>query len=391
MASPILERDLQELTDLEAAAKRGDTGAVQAFFFFVSHIAKDVTKWQWVIHGETAEYRQRALRWLVGKGKYKQAKRFAMCGRGDQAFLGSKEGSVRIRPRGCGARFCPRCSRRYGRRFLSRVCSRLCSSAHGEIYHIVLTQRSLAEEGLGDAMARFNKAWKLFYGKLRALGMRSALATYHVKASSVSGWHYHCHLVVEFKPGVEMAGRMGAVDDAWFAAKREMETLRRPLFFRKVCDEGEAMEGLQGDRQMEFWSESKNPAETVLQYVLRDVLQGVEGWIGSITTDAEAEAFAAALSGAKLHRFYGEWRKPDAKDAPDEEGGKTAAVHDEAAMVAAGTEVLWCLVGGMDEVLHWAKLGRMDAVTVLNRLLFRSCNQGSVAKRLRTLVAAVSG
>jgi hypothetical protein len=392
MASPVLERDLQEMDELEGAALRGDEVAKQTLFFRLSDLAKDLTKWQWVIHGDSVVYRQRCVRWLVRQGRLRQARRFALCGRGDVGMVGQTEGSVRIKPMGCGARFCPRCSRRYGRRFLSRVVGHLSSEPHGQIWHMVLTQRVIPEESLAKARKRFGSSWKAFYVILRKLGMQSALATYHVMPSSVKGWHFHCHVLIEFADGVDGAKVEGLLDGAWFKALGDGETQRKPLFMRKVSDPGPAFDGLTGDVQMEFWAESRNPVEVVLQYVLRDVLQGVEGWISRISTDVGCEEFAEALSHAKLHRLYGVWRKKLVEEAKDEAGSSegSTTVGSSAVRKCKDTEI-WSSVGTMDEVLHWAKNGMGVGLDVVRRLLGRSANRGSVALRLSRLVAGLAG
>jgi len=387
VAEPILERDLQELKDLEVACKAGEEAAQQAFFFRVSDLAKGVTKWQWVIHGETLVYRQRVIRWLVRAGRYVQARRFAMCGRGDVGLIGDTEGSVRIRPMGCGARFCPRCSRRYGRRFLSRVAAHLSSKPHGELTHMVLTQRVQPDETLKGARERLGKAWKVMYRELRRVGMVSGLATYHVTPSSVKGWHFHCHLVLELASGVTMESVWERLDDCWFRALKDGESQRKPLFVRKLVDEGKALDGLAGERQMEFWDESKDEVEVVLQYVLRDILQGVEGWIGKMQTDDQCEAFAEALSGAKLHRLYGVWRKRLDAEAQDEAERSVEAATTASPLVSQKPcATVWHVIGGMDVVLWWASQGMAESVEVVRRLLGRSSNRGLVASRLWMLV-----
>lgn len=391
MAEPVLERDLQDLADLEGRAKAGDEAAARTFFFLVSGLAGRLTKWQWVIHGDTVEYRQRVVRWLCQEGRYRQARRFALCGRGDEGFVGDVEGSVRIRPKGCGARFCPRCSRRFGRRFLSRVASHLSSDRHGPLDHIVLTQRVIPEEGLAGARERFNKSWKPFYSRLRALGMKSALATYHVTPSSVKGWHYHCHLLVEWGEESAEEGRGVALDDAWFEATRERAEHRKETFIRRVCNAGAALDGLAGERQMEFWDESPDPAEVVLQYMLRDILQGVEKWIGKLQTDVQCSEFAKALSGAKLHRLYGVWRTVEGAEDEDPAEGATDATSEMVVGVGKGSaEVLWTSRGSMDVVLWEMKGGAEWAWELVRRLIGRSSNRGAVALRLSRLVGELA-
>ena len=255
------------------------------------------------------------------------------------------------------------------------------------MWHVVLTQRVIPEEALRESKTRFEASWKKFYRTLRANGMVSALATYHVTASGVKGWHFHCHLVVEIQSAVSDEDLYKIWDDAWFAALGDGESQRKALFVRKVCDPGDALEGLTGDKQMEFWSESKDPVEVLLQYVLRDILQGVEGWVERLRTDDQAEAFASAINGTKLHRLYGVWRKKLATE--EEDGADGASEKAEASAQVVGcvkSVVCWTVVGSMDEVLWWARQGQTDSVEMVRRLLGRGSNRGAVSLRLSRLV-----
>lgn len=64
MAYPVLERDLQEMGDLEAAIERGDDAAAVTLSRMICKLAGDLTKWQWVIHGDTLEFRKAVVLWL---------------------------------------------------------------------------------------------------------------------------------------------------------------------------------------------------------------------------------------------------------------------------------------------------------------------------------------
>jgi hypothetical protein len=252
---------------------------------------------------------------------------------------------------------------------------------------MVLTQRVIGEETLEESMARFGKAWVRFYGKLRKLGMRSALATYHVVPSNSRGWHYHCHLLVELREGVVLDDVYAGLDEAWFRACKDREEGRKAVFVRVLTWAGAALAGLAEDTQMEFWSESKDPVEVVLQYVLRDILQGVEKWIGRIHDDDGAEAFAKALGCSKLHRLYGAWRKKVAGEDVDEGEGAAAV---ETASKGDGGKLKecesWVAVGVMDQVLWQARSGGIRELDLLRRLIGRSLNRGAVGSRLSMLV-----
>lgn len=391
MADPVLEARIQQFKDLEREAVRGCTASATTLFFALNEIAAQQTKWQWIIHGDTITYRKRCVRWLVQEKRFTQARRFALCGRGDVGSLGDDGSGVRIQPRGCGARFCPRCSKRYGRRYLNRVNAHLSRGPHGQMWHMVLTQRVLPEERLLGARERFNKAWNKFYTTLRRVGMHAALATYHVTPSGLKGWHFHCHVLVEFKAGLDANDFYHQLDEAWFAALRDGDSQRKPLFMRLVTEAGDVMLGLKDDTQLEFWSESTDQVEKVLQYVLRDVLQGVEGWIARLQTDEQAKDFAAALSKAKLHRLYGTWRKalPDQLDVDVGDTILGCETVDEKGQPKKGV-TLWTPLGSMDELFWMARKGDTQACEFVRRLLSRSNNKGVVGIRLARLVRDVA-
>src|SRR3989304_1236659 len=114
MEEHVVERNLQEVLDAEGAALRGDDGAVKVLLNRLMGFIRHPSKWQWVIHGETALYRGWVVQWLMGQERYKMARRFALCGRGDIALCREDAQAARVKTQGCGARFCPRCSRRFG-------------------------------------------------------------------------------------------------------------------------------------------------------------------------------------------------------------------------------------------------------------------------------------
>jgi len=391
VADPVLERDLQSMDELEAQIANGSTFAACTLRALICEVAAKCTKWQWIIHGDTIEYRKTVVRWLCMEGKYKLARRFAMCGRGDAGFNEYAGPGMKVVPMGCGARFCPRCSRRFGRRFLSRVGKHLTSKAHGEIWHVVLTQRVDVEETLGEAKGRFEKSWKRFYPALRRMGMRSALCTYHVTRTAHGGWHYHCHVVVEWDEGVQGEAVASAVDLAWHRSMGASGEGSMAVFCRRVCEAGAALVGFQAGSQLEFWSEGPDAVEVALQYAVRDVLQGVEKWISGIGSVEDAGSFAEALTHAKLHRLYGEWRK----ELPAEGGAESVGLVGDDAKVGAvkgkkKEQKAWELVGRMDEVLWRARGGDAAARTCVSRLIAKSSSRGAVASRLKAVARAIA-
>lgn len=389
MADPVLERDLQVMQDLEYAIERGEVEAERSLTAMICKLAATLTKWQWVIHGDTLDFRKVIVRWLCNKGDYTLARRFALCGRGDQGMHEFGGDGVRVKPMGCGCRFCPRCSRRFGARFLRKVGKHLEATPHGSIWHIVLTQRVQRSETLLEARERFARAWKRFYPKIRAMGMSSALCTYHVTASHDGGWHYHCHLVVEWQVAASLADLGERVTTGWHWAKQDSGDKQTEVFAREVCEPGEPFcrEGFEG--QGDLWSESSDRVVAALQYVVRDVLQGVEKWVAKIDNIEDASSFAEALTSAKLHRLYGVWRKQLAKAVADTEVSASGSEEGKEKAAASGkASIVWITIGRMDEVLWLMKNGKSDAFRCVQSLLCRYSNKSLVSKRLRKLVSA---
>lgn len=386
MADPILERDLQRMTELEQELELGVESARKELTWMICHTAEKLTKWQWVIHGDTLDYRKVVVRWLCMQEKWNQAKRFAMCGRGDLGFNEFAGDGVKVVPMGCGCRFCPRCSRRSGRRFLKRVASHLQSRPHGSMWHVVLTQRVQRSETLDEARERFGKAWKRFYTRLRKGGMESALCTYHVTASLDGGWHYHCHLLVEWGVAVDTSTGAGKVSEDWHWAKRDSGDSRMEVFARQICDAGPAFEAETNDRQGEFWKESEDAVTAALQYVVRDILQGVEKWVGKIRNVEDAGAFAEALGGCKMHRLYGAWRRqlPTVEEAASQDATVSVGGTDKAGGCRKDAKA-WTLIGTMDTVLWGAKTGDSASFLCVRRLQQLYSNRGVVSKRLKQL------
>lgn len=392
MADPVLERDLQMMTELGHAVERGDLAAERCLTAMVCKLGATMTKWQWVIHGETTEFRKVIVRWLCNKGDYTLARRFALCGRGDLGMTEFGGDGVRVKPMGCGCRFCPRCSRRFGARFLRKVGKHLEAGPHGSMWHVVLTQRVQRSETLIEARERFAKAWKRFYPKLRKRGMSSALCTYHVTASLNGGWHYHCHLLVEWVPECDTVELGKWATEAWQWAKQDSGDRQTEVFAREVCEPGPAFVREALGSQGELWNESRDPVVAAIQYVVRDVLQGVEKWVAKVDNIEDASTFAEALTSAKLHRLYGVWRKqlPKRIEEPEETASETNAGKQKTASTGKAVAV-WIAVGRMDEVLWGVKSGDASKLEFTRRLVSKLSNKGMVSKRLRKVVNACCG
>lgn len=394
MADAVVERDGQWIADLIAQVAAGESSAEPLLRARLVSLASRVTRWQWVVHGETRDFRVKAVEYLCGQGKWKKAWRYAMCGRGDRLVKELYGCRVKLQPMGCGCRFCPRCSRRSGRRFLARVSSHLGTKEHGALWHFCLTQRCDCWESLLGARKRFEEAWRRFAPALKRCGCVAGLATFHVKPRDAGGWHYHMHLVGEFDEGVTSGDRLvEALHLAWYKARRCIGV--EPLLWgRKVCEAGPGMEALTGDGQMDFWREAEGPVERVLQYCLRDVLQGVEGWVESVVGSMNSEDFCETLSHVKLRRLFGKWRaKSESEVELESKGGETEGGRVGGGKEPVGKEretAVWTDAGGMDDVLRRAASGERSAREDVEALVMSYRNRGRVANRLQSWVQAIA-
>ena len=389
MEEHVLERNLQEVLDAEGAALRGDDGAVKVLLNRLMGFIRHPSKWQWVIHGETALYRGWVVQWLMGQERYKMARRFALCGRGDIALCREDAQAARVKPQGCGARFCPRCSRRFGRRFLARVASHLSSRPHGGLWHVVLTQQVLPYEDLEHSRERFGIAWKRAYAGLRKIGMRSGLATYHVKRSRGGGWHYHCHLVTEFPEGIDEETLYQGLNERWrkVVSKHESHRDYKELFMRHVCDAGPALVGMKENTQLDFWSESQDQVETLLHYVIRDVLQGIESWVACMEREQDCFDFCEFMGAAKRHRTYGKWRlkvKGDDTEAKADAEERALSEATREKNKAKG-DIEWSALSTVDSCLRDSRSGSIESSEALKQLIGCTNRSKGVLFRLRKL------
>ena len=318
MADSIAERDGQWVDELLARVAAGETEAEPLLQQRLVAVCRSTTRWQWVVHGETKDFRVQAVEYLCRVGKWKKARRYAMCGRGDRLVREYAGCRVKVQPMGCGCRFCPRCSRRSGSRFLALGSSHLGARAHGALWHFCLTQRCDFWESLPGARERFEKAWRRFAPMLKKAGCVAGLCTFHVKPRERGGWHYHMHLIGEFDGSVEREKLREVLHLQWYKARGC--TGEEPLLWgRQVAEAGEAMVELTGDGQMDFWREAEGPVERVLQYCLRDVLQGVETWVEKIRGAMNAADLCATLSSVKLRRLFGKWRAKTEEEAQEKQ------------------------------------------------------------------------
>jgi len=390
--------DFEALEACVSRAEGGDRGAGVEARWALESLCTRRTRWQWIIHGETENYRLGVVRYYCGKGKFVKAKRYATCGRGDTAYASETGAAVKVKPMCCGYRLCPRWSRRYGRVALRRVNGHLAGAPHGAIDHIVLTQKVIDGEPLPVTRERFEKKWKRVYRAIRGQGMRSALVTYHVKRTRGEGWHYHAHVVVEWGAGIDAEVACLFVNKVWSVAVTSAGELSHPVFYRHVCEPGEAITALKGDGQGEFWSESKDGVAQCLQYCVRDVLQGCENWVEGVDTEDLTAEFAGSVDGAKLHRLYGEWRhdveNTDGVEEEEEEpgaGGTATEAEKEKARKKEKDGGLWVKLGSMDSVLLQACSGVTAMCEFLESLALSFFNRSAVFRRLSAVRRTFGG
>jgi hypothetical protein len=383
--------DLQAVDDFAASGGHGGDHEVELVQAALRRMCGTVTPWQWVIHGDSEEYRQALVRSAADRAQWKKARRIALCGRGDQFIRHSETGAVRVKARGCGSRLCPRCSRRTGRVHLRRVMAHLSSAGHGDMGHMVLTQTIFLNESLDGARSRFESAWKRFYPKLRRMGLRSALLSYHVKRGTRGGWHYHAHLLVEFIVPAGPEGRVGALTVAWNDSMKA-EGATKEVFYRGVAAAGDALTGLADDQQLEFFRESASEVEKVLQYVVRDVLSGVEGVVNQCEGGKLVAELVEALDKAKAHRCLGAWRKRAAVEAEDrvESDAPTSAKEGVPPTGSGLGSGQWRTVGTVAAVFCWAKAGGREALEVLRAFSLSVLNRGRVSGRARKVLSTIA-
>jgi hypothetical protein len=241
------------------------------------------------------------------------------------------------------------------------------------------------------AAARRNAPYHCFHERPKRAGMRSALLTQHVKPRPGVGWHYHGHCVVEFKPGVDGAAACAKLEGRWWRATTAVEGLEKPLFRRMVCGPGEALTSGAIGGQGEFWAEPQGAVERCLQYTVRDVVQGCEGWVEHLRSVEEIEGFVQVISGAKLHRLYGAWRKKAASEV-EAEGSVSGESTGVAPLPgAAGSDKVWHEYGNVSRVWESARSGDTVAQGLLERLSSRYCNRGKLCRRLGIALHCCSG
>ena len=350
-----------------------DAGCRAKVIHFARTRACRVSRWQRVIHGDTDDLRSRVVEAHLAAGRYRRAVRFALCGRGDYAMATADLSDVKVRSRGCNDPCCPRCSRKRGGAVLGRMSRVLSQRAHGAMYHVVLTQHGRRAESLADARARFERKWKRVRSEMSSCGAVGGLLTFHVKLSSAGWWHYHAHLVLEMD-GDGSAGVDRLAERWWDLTNGEEgnSTTSPPVFRRRVCGPGPALHTDFG-QVAGLWGEAEDPVARVIQYVVADVCQGVERWIGSETDDETVKEWVETVASAKLRRLLGAWRK----EVPVDDGANDTSTSG----TASGTKPEMSAQGSMDSVLSRAASGSWKDLMILRRLESSFSNRSLVGRR----------
>lgn len=341
------------------------------------------TPWQEVIHGDAHELRASLCSWLEAREQANRSVAVALCGTNDKVIEGAD--GYRVKPMRCGHAMCPRCSRYRGYRYVRRVTEHLRSRGHGTLLHVVLTQQIDKDERLGETAKRFERRFEPWFLRAKRLGhVVAALKTVHITWSNSGGWHYHSHVVVETSEVAEVAEhRWGLLVRDWSTYRTDDGDTKAHLdVVRIIAGPGEAMSELD-EGSSDFWTEAQSKAEQAVQYVSRDVCQGVGSWNLKECGDRVGELFGD-VAHAKLRRLYGTWRK--AVPAEEVIEAKEAAA-DAPRPYQEGDED----VGTVDDVL-WrcsAGPGRWEQIALW--LLSTCSNKSAMGERLKSVIGRFVG
>lgn len=331
-----------------------------------------------MIHGpDSRPFREAVAQEIAERRGTKSALRYALCGRGDQC-ISATDGSVRVGPRGCGHRLCPRCSRKRGAKHAARVLKHLARTPHGWVYAITLTQRVRPHEAVQHSKRRFERKLRRWNRRMATRGMTASLVSIHITWSlEFGGWHYHAHVLAEFPDRMEDAEFV----KQWLDVRGVEEISEKSQHVRLVVSAGPAIAGLESDGgDVDFWTESKDALAKAVQYPIRDVAQGVSLWRlgGEEGVGDRARELVREAVGWKQTRSWGTWRNPAPEPpAPDDEADQTEdAVERKAPKPCAEARAY----GTMDRIRREARAGSGFAVELL-ALLEKGCRHDSEFSR----------
>jgi hypothetical protein len=220
--------------------------------------------------------------------------------------------------------------------------------------------------------------------------MKSALLTLHVKPRIQWGWHYHGHCIIEWQDGVDTVAAAESLEKIWHRAAKEESGREKAMFRRMVCGSGDALGTGGFGGQGEMWAEPPGAVQRVLQYAVRDVVQGCEDWVTGLCEEAAIATFADLIAHSKLHRTFGEWRKSATKEVDLEASTVTEGCTIKIEEGEKKVTQVWHLMGSLETVWDEARSGNQKSLTALRTLTARYFNRGKLCRRLTIVVNSVS-
>jgi len=335
-----------------------------------------VSPWQRVIHGATDDYRLGVYRSLCKIKTAEAAETYWMCGRGDQMQRADGSAAHRVVPRGCGHRACPRCSRGRGYRQVVRVEEILSGGDHGDLYHIVLTQRVRPGEPLAVCQRRFNQRANVFFTRLRKTGdFSGGFGAVHLVYSRRGGWHYHMHLLAEVTSGVQIDD-LTSIWPAYNSSGDFLDSQVELPFARLLLHAGPAIqktEAAQGD----FWESCEGQVQRGLSYFMRELVKGMGTGTKFDQGESALDDFVGCLGRLRLFRLYGRFRGHTVASDKSEED-----LDEKEKEKKKANEPTWIQMGTVDEVTRMASQGIYNACIAIDCLEKMATGNGQRAVRL---------
>lgn len=275
----------------------------------VAYDATVLSNWQYVIHGDTGEYRASVVEAMAGEWKVERLRRYALCGRGDIVrwrFAANEEGGGgdythwKVQPRGCGERLCPRCSRRAGARAMGIIAERFLEVGHADLYHVVVTQRIRPGEALERTHDRMEQKRRRMQRNLQRLGAVGGVTALHCVWSRQGGWHVHVHMIFEMEERI--------TTEAVFRPFLDDADMTSEAYFMNRCAGPRTAESYKGDGKL-FEDTQDDPAGEALGYIHGELLKGIELFKGVGFDGGRLLEYVAWIRGRQLVRRWGAWNK----------------------------------------------------------------------------------
>lgn len=340
-----------------------------------------------MIHGEGCAVRPMIYEIIKRHSLPTVARRYALCGLGDK--LMAKDGDVHVAARGCGNRFCPRCSARFGKPAALRTMRWLAREAHGDIWMMTLTQPVVTGESMLAARARMMKKEKQYDRQLQRMGILSCISTTHIVWSiRHKGWHWHVHKLIESPAGLFADNDLVRI---WMRYEPTCTANNSAEASRLVCPAGPAIAALESDDgDLFFWREAADPVAVALQYPIRDMCQGFSAYRFGGDPDEQRAALEECvrdLKHVRMRKVFGRWSKkpPPAPELPGEKEDEGAKAEEAGGVAAApcGTHL-----GTVCAVFNAARRGEVWARIAMKRLESSCRNKNDFAARLTAFCRA---